>query len=132
MKFTPKSEKQINEANLLPDKTKASFEVLESEDQQSKSGNEMIKMKVAIFLNGEQKTVLFDYLLEAMAFKLRHFCQNTGLIEKYENGELTAADCMGKIGDCIIGIQKDKTGAYPDKNVIKDYIESTQTEDIPF
>ena len=130
MKFTPKSEKEINEANLLPDKTKASFEVLAAEDQVSGKGNDMIKLKVAIFLNGEQKTILFDYLLEAMAFKLRHFCQNTGLIEKYETGELTAADCMGKIGGCLIGIQKDKTGAYPDKNVIKDYIETD--EDIPF
>ncbi len=138
MNFTPKTEKEIQESNLIPDKSRCEFEVISAEDKQSAKGNDMIVLSLSIYQNGERKSNIFDYLLEAMAFKLRHFCQVTGLIEKYEDGELTADDCIGKMGGCLIGIQKHKTGAYPDKNVIKDYIDnsgnvtSPDKEDIPF
>lgn len=137
MRFTPKTEQEIQEANLLPE-GKYDFEVIAAEEKQSAKGNDMIVVTIAIYQNGNRKTNVFDYLLESMAFKLRHFCQNTGLIEKYESGELTADDCIGKTGLCKIKIQKDKSGNYPDKNVIADYLDagacsSHETEsDIPF
>lgn len=114
MKFTP--------TNLLP-AGDADFETISAEEKKSSAGNDMIVLRNAIYQGGEIKCYIFDYLLELVAFKLRHYCQSTGLIEKYQSGELTANDCIGKIGRCKIDIQSDKDGKHPDKNVIKDYLD---------
>ena len=134
MKFTPKTEKEIAESNLLPEGVYA-FETIAADEKQSRSGNDMIVLKNAIYnQEGDRKLVVFDYLLESMAFKLLHYCQYTGLIEKYQSGELIAQDCIGKSGYCKIKTQKDKSGAYPDKSGIDDYIdpESMGSSDVPF
>jgi hypothetical protein len=34
--------------------------------------------------------------------------------------------CVGQAGKCKGGIEKDKTGQYPDKNKIIDYLESDE------
>ena len=121
MKYTPKTEKEIAEENLWP-AGEYDFEVTAGEDTQSEAGNDMIKLTVQIFNNEGRSRLVDDYLLESIAYKLRHACDACGLIETYETGELSGADFIQKTGRLKLGIQKDKTGAYPDKNVINDYI----------
>lgn len=121
MKFKPLSDKEIAEMNLWPEGVYG-FEILAATDEVSKSGNEMIKVKLAVFNNDGRQTVLFDYLLESMAFKLKHVAKVTGNLDKYEAGVLLAADLVGKSGNLKLKIQKDKTGQYPDKNVVADYV----------
>jgi hypothetical protein len=122
MKVTPKTEKEIAESNLWQP-AEYGFEILDATDEVSKSsGAEMIKMKVAVY-NGEgEQRIVFDYLLDSMAHKVRHAADCCGLLDKYEAGTLMADDFKGKNGYLKLRIQKDKTGAYPDKNVIADYV----------
>ncbi len=121
MNFTPKSDKEISEENLLP-KGDYDYEVLEAIDSKSKSGNEMITLKLRFF-HGESGTRVFkDYLLEQMAGKLKHFCVSHGMQEHYDKGSLKAEHCMGLAGRATVGIKKDKTGQYPDANTVFDYV----------
>lgn len=126
MRFTPKTEKEIQEMNLISPGI-YDFEVISASDKMSKTGNEMIELKIKIWDINNQERIIFDYLLEAMSFKLRHFAEATGLLQKYESGMLLAKDCLGKSGKVEIIIQKDKNGQYGDKNAVKDYISLSET-----
>ena len=113
MKYEPIGEDE----GLLADGTYP-FEVKTASDQYSKTGNEMIK--VMLLVNGE--TIVFDYLIEAMKFKLKHFCEAVGL--DY-SGNLEASDCEGKCGRVKIVIKEDGFGK---KNEVKDYIPASTDE----
>lgn len=124
MRITPKTENEISQSNLLPEGV-YHFEVTNASDKVSKSGNDMIELKLRIALQDGSQRVLTDYLLDAMSFKLRHFCVCAGLLEKYNAGQLLAYDCIGKTGMVHIIVQKGKEkpdgGFYPDKNSVRDY-----------
>lgn len=126
MKFTPKSEKQIAEEGLLPEGTYG-FEVAKAEDKVSKSGNDMIEVNLRVFNTDGSFVFVRDYLMEKISYKLRHFAEAAGLLEKYESGEFTASDCEGRTGNVKIIIKKDTTGQYPDKNEVRDYVVSEQS-----
>ena len=135
MNFNPKTEQEIQSMGLIEEGSYP-FEVIESQDRLSKSGNEMIELKLKIWDSLGRERQCFDYLLEAMAFKLRHFCEAVGLLDKYEAGNLQAGDCIGRSGTLELtiqaGKQKPEGGYYPDKNSVKDYIKkesSTTTDD---
>jgi len=122
MRLTPMSDEQLAVMNLLPD-GEYQFEVTNAEDTKSKSGNDMIKLTLTVWdAEGRQHTV-YDYLLEAMPKKLKHFAKHLGLITKYESGELLADDCIGKCGTLDLIIQEDKSGKYPPRNSVADYVE---------
>lgn len=122
MKFKPKSEKEIAEAGLWP-KGDYQFQILEAEETTSSKGNAMIKMKVKVFNDAGQSQNIFDYIVDgSMEHKLRHLCEAAGLLAEYEQGEIEAYQLVDKTGYCKVGISKDKTGAYPDKNGITDYL----------
>lgn len=124
MKFAPKSEKELSNA-FVWEKGVYAFEVVEATDEISKnSGKEMIKLKVKIFKDTGASQNVFDYLLpDTMEYKLRHLCEVTGLLSSYETGSLDAYNLVGKTGWCKVGVSKDKSGQYPDKNSIVDYVE---------
>jgi len=100
------------------------FEVVEAEDRTSKAGNDMVELQVRIYNQEGRSRVIFDYLVatEATGYKIRHFASATGMLAQYEKGELDAKQMLGKTGRCQLGIQKDKQGLYPDKNIINDYV----------
>jgi len=127
MRFTPKTEQELQEMALV-EPGEYSFQVIEATDQVAKSGNEMIKLKMKIWDNMGRERLIFDYVLEAMAFKLRHFADATGLLDKYEAGELRASDCPGRAGKLELGMEEGKPnpngGMYAPKNTVKDYIKS--------
>lgn len=140
MEFKPKTEKEIAEMGLwLPGVV--SFEVIEyvtfgdrtihTSEATSKNGNQMIILVVnCVSDNGESK-ILIDYIVESAAAKLRNVCVACGLLDKYDIGVVYASDFIGKRGDLRIGIEKDKTGQYPDKNKIINYItDSTPKKDL--
>lgn len=122
MKFQPKTEKQIIEEGLLPAGVYG-FEVYEATDKTSKTGNDMIELKLRLFDDeGNSRGMVTDYLLEKLAYKLRHAAVACDLESNYENGDLAAIDFSGKIGEVKIRVQEDKTGQYPAKNVVADYV----------
>lgn len=127
MKFQPKQESELNEFSLLENGIYP-FQIMYAVDQISKNGNEMIKMTVKIFGNDGREHILFDYLLEAIGYKLRHFAEHTGLLDKYNAGEFSSSDCIGKCGKADIIVQKGQLkpdgSLYQDRNSVKDYIKS--------
>jgi hypothetical protein len=147
MRFNPKTEEEVQSMNLLEPGT-YQFQVIDASNEKSKSGNDMIKLTLNVWGKDGSSHHIYDYLLEALAYKLRHFCSNTGLISRYERGELTAEDCLGKEGAVKIEIQegklKENGERYPSNNKVKDYIKSGEgfsttasmkqfeNEDVPF
>lgn len=125
MKVTPRTEEDLKSINLIPEGI-YNFEVLEATEKLSKSGNEMIELKLGIWDNNGTMRVIFDYLLDAMEHKLRHFCVVTGLEDKYKSEEITSNDCIGKSGKAHLVIQKGKDKQdgtkYPDRNSVQDYV----------
>lgn len=126
MKISPKTEEEIAAEGLLTPGVYP-FEVVKSQEKTSAKGNEMIVVDLKLFdANGEAFYVT-DYLLEAFAFKLRHFCMECGLLDNYQQGRLTADDCMGRTGYAKIALErgkkkKESEECYPDKNTVKDYV----------
>ena len=131
MKFEPKTEEEINTFSLCPE-GEFSFEVLKAEEKMSKKGNPMIELILKIWDdNGEIHTV-YDYLMEAIVYKLKHFCDSTGLKEKYDNGELTDFDCELKTGKVKIIHQKDRNDSSKVRASVKDYIvDSSEVKESP-
>lgn len=121
----PLSEKQMKEGDLWP-KGNYFFKVLEAEEAKSQSGNDMIKLKLQISNEEGRTKVVFDYLLEALEYKLAHFTEACGLFSTYQEGALSAYDCLDKRGELKLTIQQDKTGQYGDKNVVADYLLSEE------
>lgn len=124
MKFQPKSEKEIQESMLWP-KGDYDFEVVKSEravsGPQSKApGTTFIKLQVRIW-NDDGGTRMVNAILHpAMEAQLRHFCEETGIIDKYEAGTLEAEDCQDLNGKLQLKV-KDAEGDYPAKNEVQDW-----------
>lgn len=120
MNFAPKTEEEIKKDALLP-AGDYDFEVIEAADKISKtSGNPMIALKLNVYSGDGGTRHVYDYLMEQMAYKLRHFCQFTGLIEKYQAGTLTAQDCLGRVGR--VSLRQKIQDGYDPKNEVKDYV----------
>lgn len=118
MKFQPRTAEEIAVANLLPE-GEYDFTILDAENATSKSGNEMIKIKLCVFSN--QKDVhIFDYLLASFERKFRRACECLGVLDLYNKGEIDAEDFKGRSGKCKIGIKKQDD--YDPKNEVKDYV----------
>ena len=118
MRFVPKSSEEIALDSLLPEGVYP-FEVLAAVDTLSKAGNEMLKLKLVVFGDGDV-THVYDYLLEKLAYKLRHFAEATGLLTEYEAGELTADMCLNKEGYCKLAVERQE--GYEPRNTVKDYV----------
>lgn len=125
MKVTTKSEEELGKRVVL-DPGIYKFEVIEAIETFSKKGNEMIEMKVRV----NDQLVLKDWLLDAMDFKIKHFCEATQLHRLYRSGELRDFDCRGKTGTCIIEVEtgQDRDGNAYDRNKIKDYVPLEELE----
>lgn len=133
--FQPKTEEELKKTVLLP-KGEYDFEVIGAEEAVSKQGNDMIKLTLKVYDTDGTTTTVFDYLLASLEYKVKHFCDTTGLIAEYQSGALTVDMCLNKCGKCKLDIEKDKTGKYDDKNVVKDYtgmaINASDIDDVPF
>jgi hypothetical protein len=128
MKVTPRTEAEVQSEGLLPEGI-YDFEIIAAEEKTSKSGNDMIELKVNVFTDDGRPRTIFDYLLEmdGMNYKLRHAAVNCGMEEQYISGNLSAVDFVGRTGKAKVRIQKGKDG-YPDRNQIADYLEPHKPE----
>lgn len=129
MQFTPKTEKQLSEERMLPAGV-YDFEVMKAENKISKSGNEMIKITLRVFAPDGSTLLVDDYLMEAMQFKLLHFCECAGLMSKYEAGTLEAFDCEGVAGK--VNLKQDPAkDNFQAKNSVKDYVKPQGNQGAP-
>lgn len=121
MRVTPRTPEELQALNLISPGV-YDYQVIEAKDRISKSGNEMIELRLRVWDEKGSERTIFDYLLDSMSHKIRHFSEVNDLLDKYNSGEIEAMDCIGKAGKVEIVIQKDKTGMYGDKNSVKDYV----------
>jgi len=128
MNFTPKTEKQLEEENLIAEGT-YDFEVVKAVDTFSQAGNAMIKLQLRVY-HAEGETVITDYLTELMGFKLRHFADGVGMMDRYEKGTLAGSELTGKSGKVKIEIRRDKSGEFRPQNVVKDYLKRAEIEKV--
>lgn len=121
MRFSPKTEKELAEANLWAN-GEYPFEIVKAEEATDKNGGDMFKLQVKVY-DGERFQFIFDYVSPNwMEHKLRHLAESVGLLADYETGVMEAYQLEGKTGVAKVNVQKDKTGQYPDKNGIADYV----------
>lgn len=119
MQFSAKTEAQIQEESLIP-VGEYDFTVVKADNKVSKNtSSEMIQLDMDVFVDGVARP-LKDWLMEQMAYKLRHFCFSVGLGSKYEDGNLQANDCVGRSGKVKIGIKE--SAEYGKQNNVKDYV----------
>lgn len=117
MRFTPKTNEELQREALL-EPGYYDFEVVSAEDAVSKSGSEMIALKLRIFSDRGERSVR-DWLLPNMSYKLRHFAETTGLLPAYEAGTFNAEDCKGRTGRVLLKIETQE--GYQPKNSVRDY-----------
>lgn len=74
------------------------FKVISSEEKKSKSGNDMIEMKLEICPAGRKAIAVKDWLVfkSDCINKIKGFCDATGL--NFASGSLDAQDCLGLCG----------------------------------
>jgi hypothetical protein len=116
MRFQPKQEHELRD--VLP-KGIYTAEVFDAQDTKSKAGNDMIKLNLRVYHN-DGKVLLNDYLIEDLAYKIRHFCVAAGILDVYERGELSAADCKNHTIQVRLTVKKSEE--YGDQNNIADYV----------
>lgn len=117
MKYDPKD---IN-ASLIPDKTETEFKIQVASDEVSKtSGKPMMKLTVTLWDSEGNERNVWEYITSKSLFKLEQLCKIKGL--DFESGDITAEDLIGIEGRCVVGISKDQTGQYADKNSVRKFI----------
>ena len=99
MRFQPKTDAELADENFGPGVY--DFEVVEAEDTQSQAGNDMIVVKLRLWNKGGKTITVRDWLLEAMAFKLKHAADSMGLLAVYQKGELSADHVTGRTGRVV-------------------------------
>ena len=102
------------------------FEVMAAEEKVSKSGNEMIELRLRVYDAAGNSQTIWDYLLDNIAYKIAHACETMGLADQYAVGELHAEDFIGKTGKLVLYIRKAENG-YAEKNAVADYVNSKAT-----
>lgn len=121
MQFTPLNDQQIKELSLYPE-GRYRFKVIRTEQKRSKNGSDYFNLKMNIDVNGKWLT-LFDMLFfeGKMLFKLKHFCDVTGIADKYESGNVMPYDCDNREGylDLVQRVNQ-QTGEI--QNSVKDYV----------
>lgn len=126
MKITPKTDAELQAANLLPE-GKYPFEISGAVDAVSKSsGLPMIKLTVRAFDERNGIHLMSDYLpsSEKAAFKIKNVCKACGLLEQYEAGDVEPDMFIGKTG--YLNIIVEDNPQYGPQNKIKDYIVSDE------
>jgi hypothetical protein len=119
MQFQPKTDQQLADEAMLPEGV-YDFTIDKATDTTSKkSGDPMIAVEMTVFSErGDRK--IKDWLMEKMAWKLKHFAAAVGLAQAYESGALDAQTLVGRSGK--VKLKKgEANGDFAARNEVKDY-----------
>lgn len=108
---------QVNEA-LIPRDTWCKALIVNAEEKVSKGGNEMIKTDFQIYDIQGLHPIISHYFVatpSGLGF-LKKLCDAIGI--DFSKNKISAEELKGKSISVLIKIQEDKTGQYPDKNVL--------------
>lgn len=129
MRFTPVTEEAAQQSarGYLLKPGECEFEVKRAEEQVSNQGNPMMKLTLDVWDADGKKATVFDYLLDAIPHKARHFAYSVGLGHVYESGDdMPAEVCEGKGGRLII--RNKQQAGYDPKNEVADYVVSEKAK----
>ena len=91
-------------------------------------------MNLRIFHDGGV-VYLNQWLSPSKTWKIKQFAFSVGLVDRFEAGTLTAADCLDKAGKLKLGQYEDKSGTM--RNSVFKYLETdsfgfikTSTDDV--
>lgn len=122
MDFVPLNDQQLRELNLYPE-GRYRFQVMRTtQKHSSNSGNDYFNLKMRIWVEGKER-ILFDMLFfeGKMLYKTKHFCDVTGMSDKYEAGKLMPYECDGKEGYLDL-VHRTNTQTGELQNSVKDYV----------
>jgi hypothetical protein len=94
--------------------------ISEASEQESRRGNETMKLTVVVDDGAGEQRTFTDYLTDIGlgSLKLRHCCAARGVLVKFETGAIEQSDFPGPVR-VKIGVEKRR--GYADRNVIEDY-----------
>lgn len=93
------------------------FEVLRATEKTSKAGDPYINLMLKVRdCEGSVGTI---FAMLNTAWKIKNFCETTGLLEKFNLGEITPQDCEKRRGKGTLGIER--STEHGDKNIITAY-----------
>lgn len=110
----PLSKEESKNGDVIPEGV-YSFTVADAAEAVSKAGNDMIKVKLKLFMPDGSERIKIDYVMEAMKYKMAHFFDCLGLWDDYQSGAVDADDCIGKSGQVKIIVKDGQSD-------VKDYI----------
>ena len=125
MEFNPEDGATKSGFELLPPGD-YDIEVIESEERTSQKGNQMIALTLQAKHPDGYESRIWDYLVSvpAAVFKIKMFCDATGLTKHYEGGKLTAKDCLGKRAKARVIVEEGRDG-FGDRNSVAEYLTSS-------
>jgi hypothetical protein len=135
LEFTPQSDEAIDnlktredEERLLSD-GEGRFDVITCAAKVSKSGNNMLCVKLKVWDCNNKSGFIDEYLMtgEKSFFirRIKSFCDSIGIIDKYNSGKLNASDINNSHnGKIIIGRRKDNNGKL--QNTVTEYIKKSE------
>jgi hypothetical protein len=94
-------------------------EIKSATEGQSKAGNDMITLLLNVYGPDGTMRQMQDWLVDAMAHKVRHCAEAAGQLTAYDAGELQAYSLEGQAVKVKVGI--DTKGERP-RNKIDDYV----------
>lgn len=130
MSYKPMTADEAAKLSIRPEGTYA-FGVADAKDGKSKEKqNPMIALELHFFDDQGDRFTVKDWLVHSdnrwSEKKCFDFANTTGLKPQYSAGTMCAADCVGRSGFAVVGIEKGKakadgTGNFPDRNKVKYY-----------
>lgn len=97
--------------------------ISEASEQESKRGNDMMKITVVVDDGADEERTFTDYLTDTAfgGVKLRHCCAARGVLAKFESGSIDQSDFPGPVR-VKIGVERKR--GYEPRNIIEDYAAS--------
>lgn len=129
MKYTAHTDEELNRLNLLVPGIH-DFEVVETDDQPSSKGNDMVTLKLHVFEEDGTPRIVFDYLGDFMPHKFKHAADACGLLAEYMDGSITHASFLGKTGKLEI-VTSPAKGQYLERSSVKDYVKRESQDESP-
>lgn len=131
--YEPMTEEQIDKYGLL-ERGDYKFKVVSAKDGHSqKTGLPQIEAGLRVYAPDGNRaiTIYLSTNGQYMLRMLRHFCESANLMEAYNAKKICAATILSSEGICSIDIEigkertDGKSGNYPNKNVVTDYLKSS-------
>lgn len=120
LRFEPKTKEEAFKVNLI-EKGNYPFKINSAMEKTSSKGEPLIELILTVFDQEGKKHIVYDYLSPKFE-KFYHFIYAIGEGKMAQDGTLFLDRLKDKEGLCKIYIKEDKTGQYPNKNAVADYL----------